>query len=113
MRGIARAHPSEGWLRLRGNDYRLTMDRLLLERDRLNDPQHVGPAPAFLAWVADEQLPALARDPHYRQQIEQHLAELEAAAAAHTAAGEGYQRAMGDQTLAITGTIAVLSEVLA
>lgn len=113
MRGIARAHPTEGWLRLTGNDYRITMDRLLLERDRLNDPNHVGPAPAFMAWVVDEQIPALARVPYYRQQIEAHLEGLQQQADAAMLAGDGYQRAMSDQTAAITEKIAALSEAMA
>lgn len=113
MRGIARAHPTEGWLRLTGNDYRITMDRLLLERDRLNDPNHVGPAPAFMAWVVDEQLPALARQPYYRQQIEAHLEGLQQQADAAMLAGDGYQRAMSDRTWELASQIAALSEVVA
>ena len=111
MRGIARAHPTEGWLRLTGNDYRITMDRLLLERDRLNDPNHVGPAPAFMAWVVDEQLPALARVPFYRQQIEAHLEGLQQQADAAMLAGDGYQRAMSDRTRELASQIAALSEL--
>lgn len=107
----AKAHPTEGWLRLEAADYSRTMDRLLSERDRLNDPNHVGPAPAFLAWVADEQLPALARQPYYRNQIEAHLQDLQQQADAAMLAGDGYQRAMSDQTAAVTRKIAALSEL--
>ena len=72
----ARAHPQLGWLRLQARDYSRSLDRLLLERDKLNDPNHSGPAPAYLHWVTTEELPQLARHPFYQQQIQQHLQDL-------------------------------------
>jgi hypothetical protein len=53
------------------------MDRLLLERDKLADPNWTGPAPAYLAWVHGSELPELARRDFYRQQIEAHSLELQ------------------------------------
>lgn len=73
----ARAHPQLGWLRLQARDYSRSLDRLLLERDKLNDPNHSGPAPAYLHWVVTEELPQLARHPFYQQQIQQRLQELQ------------------------------------
>ena len=67
----ARAHPQLGWLRMQARDYSRSLDRLLLERDKLNDPNYSGPAPAYLYWVANEELPQLARQPFYQQQIQQ------------------------------------------
>ena len=72
----ARAHPQLGWLRLQARDYSRSLDRLLLERDKLNDPNYSGPAPAYLYWVANEELPQLARQPFYQQQIQQQLQDL-------------------------------------
>jgi len=76
VRGAARRHPTEGWLFLEARDYRQALDRLLLERDRLNDPQHVGPAPGFLAWVEAEQLPELLARDYYKRQAEARLQGL-------------------------------------
>jgi hypothetical protein len=73
----ARRHPQVGWLHLQGQDYSRSLDRLLLERDRLDDLTHSGPAPAYMAWVWAEELPALARQQHYRNQIHDHIADLE------------------------------------
>jgi hypothetical protein len=53
------------------------LQRQIEERDRLNDPHHSGPAPAFLTWVAEQQLPALARHQHYRNQFHDRIAELQ------------------------------------
>lgn len=73
---VAKCHPQLGWLRLEARDYSRSLDRLLLERDNLADPTHSGPAPEYLRWVAEVELPELARRPYYRQQIEAHLADL-------------------------------------
>ena len=72
---LARPHPLAGWLWLRPVDWRGTLDRLITERDSLPESEHGAPAPAFIAWVTAEQLPRLARLPHYRPQIEQRLQE--------------------------------------
>ena len=53
------------------------MQRQIEERDRLDDINHSGPAPAFLTWVAKQQLPALARHQHYRNQFHDRIAELQ------------------------------------
>lgn len=73
---VAKCHPQLGWLRLEARDYSRTLDRLLLERDKLADPSHSGPAPAYLRWVAEVELPELARRAYYRAQIEAHLGDL-------------------------------------
>jgi len=70
---LSRSHPTAGWLHLRPEDWRRTMDRLIQERDRLGDPTHSGPPPAFIAWVQTEQLPVLAKQERYRPQFEAHL----------------------------------------
>jgi len=73
---VAKCHPQLGWLRLEARDYSRSLDRLLLERDKLADPSHSGPAPEYLRWVAEVELPELARRPYYADQIEAHLADL-------------------------------------
>ena len=72
---LSRPHPVHGWLWLRPTDWRRTLERSLAERDALGDPHHSGLAPAFCEWVADEQMPALARQEHYRAQMLDRLAE--------------------------------------
>ena len=58
-------------------DWRATLQRQIEARDRLDDPHHSGPAPAFVAWVNEIQLPALAQRPQYAQQFRDRVAELE------------------------------------
>ena len=53
------------------------MQRQCEARDRLDDPHHSGPAPAFVAWVNEIQLPALAQRPQYAQQFRDRCTELE------------------------------------
>ena len=77
----AKHHPQVGWLFLEPRDYSRSMDRLLLERDRLDDINHSGPAPAYLEWVWGEELPAMAQQPRYRAQFLERIAELERQAA--------------------------------
>jgi hypothetical protein len=72
---LSRPHPIHGWLWLRPGDWRRTLERSLAERDALADPHHSGPAPAFCEWVADEQMPSLARQEHYRLQMQDRLHE--------------------------------------
>ena len=74
---VSKCHPQLGWLRLEARDYSRTMDRLLLERDKLADPNWTGPAPAYLAWVHGSELPELARNPYYRKQLEAHSLDLQ------------------------------------
>ena len=74
---LSRPHPTAGWLHLAPADWRTCLDRQIQERDRLDDISHSGPAPAFLAWVAEVQMPALAQRPQYHQQFADRVAELE------------------------------------
>ena len=53
------------------------MQRQVEARDRLGNPDHSGPAPEFIAWVNEIQLPGLARQPEYAQQFRDRIAELE------------------------------------
>ena len=53
------------------------MLRQVESRDRLDDINHSGPAPEFIAWVDEVQLPGLARRPEYSQQFLARIAELE------------------------------------
>lgn len=73
---LARPHVAYGWLYLSAVDWRQTLQRSLDERDRLNDPNHVGAAPAFLQWARDVQMPQLLMNPRYRVQAEEHLTRL-------------------------------------
>ena len=74
---LSRPHPTAGWLHLQPPDWRATLQRQVEARDRLDDPHHSGPAPAFVAWVDEIQLPGLARRPEYAQQFRDRIAELE------------------------------------
>ena len=73
---LSRPHPAAGWLHLAPPDWRATLQKQIEERDRLNDPNHSGPAPAFLAWVREVQMPALAQRVQYRQQFADRGQEL-------------------------------------
>ena len=77
MTRLAKSHPLVGWLAMTREDYRITFDRLIRERDQLNDPEHVGPAPAFIDWCWNQELPALASSMFYRNQLEQRLEHLD------------------------------------
>lgn len=66
---LCRSHPLLGWLKLQGRDYQQTLDQLIKFRDLENNPENSGPAPAFVTWVWQEQLPRLIADPFYRKQI--------------------------------------------
>ena len=74
---LSRPHPSRGWLHLQPADWRATLQRQVEERDRLDDINHSGPAPAFLAWVDEQQMPQLSRQPHYRRQVDDRITELQ------------------------------------
>ncbi|QBE68378.1 hypothetical protein SynWH8101_0788 [Synechococcus sp. WH 8101] len=71
MRRLTRSHPLLGWLKLEGRDYQVTLDKLIEERDREDNPENSGPAPAFIEWVWGQQLPALAKRDFYKNQIMQ------------------------------------------
>ena len=77
MTRLAKSHPLVGWLAMTREDYRRAFDRLLLERDLLDDPEHSGPAPGFIDWCWNQELPALASAPFYRNQLEQRLEHLD------------------------------------
>ena len=77
MSRLCKKHPIAGWLSLAGPDYRRTFDRLIQERDRLNDPTRSEPAPAYVDWVWREELPELARTPFYQHQFRDHLETLD------------------------------------
>ena len=74
---MSRQHPTAGWLYLQPADWRATLQRQIEERDRLDDPNHSGPAPGFLAWVQEQQLPRLAKHPHYQRQFYERVSELQ------------------------------------
>ena len=78
MSYIARCHPLCGWLRLQPQDYARTMQELLKQRDDylLIKPDHSGPAPGYMQWVWNFELPQLAKNPYYSRQIEQQVQEL-------------------------------------
>ena len=78
MSYIARCHPLCGWLRLQPGDYNRTMQELLKQRDDylLIKPDHSGPAPGYIQWVWDVELPQLALRPYYAAQIESQVQEL-------------------------------------
>jgi hypothetical protein len=77
MTRLAKSHPLVGWLAMTREDYRRAFDKLIFERDLLNDPEHSGPAPAFIDWCWNQELPALASAPFYRNQLEQRLEHLD------------------------------------
>jgi hypothetical protein len=74
---LSRPHSRYGWLHLQPSDWRATLDRQITERDRLDDIIHSGPAPVFVAWVDEEQMPKLAQQPHYHQQFQERITELQ------------------------------------
>jgi hypothetical protein len=53
------------------------LDRQIQERDRLDDISHSGPAPAFVQWCDEEQMPKLAKNPHYHHQFQDRITELQ------------------------------------
>ena len=69
-------HPYGAYLYLQPGDWRETLQRQIDERDRLDDLNHTGPAPAFEEWVHQQQIPALAQQQHYRPQFEARLDHL-------------------------------------
>lgn len=73
---MSRPHQLYGWLWLQPTDWRSSLDRQLRERDRLDDETFSGPPPAWVRWVDEQQLPRLAQQPHYAQQIRDRIVEL-------------------------------------
>jgi len=71
---LARSHFTEGWLRLKPVDWGRSLEALLNERDKLADPNHSGPAPGYLRWVSEVELPRLrqSNDPFYQKQFAEH-----------------------------------------
>jgi hypothetical protein len=59
---------------LERNEWQATMNKAAEERDKLNDPTHSGPAPAFCRWVEEVQFPQLAS--RHGKQFEQRIADL-------------------------------------
>jgi hypothetical protein len=74
---LSRPHPRYGWLHLQPGDWRATLDRQIEERDRLDDITHSGPAPAFVRWADEEQMPQLAKRQCYYQQFSARIAGLQ------------------------------------
>ena len=74
---LCRPHPTRGWLHLQPQDWRATLQRQIEARDRLDDINHSGPAPEFVQWVDEHQMPTLARRPEYAQQFEARITELQ------------------------------------
>ena len=110
---VSKCHPQLGWLRLEARDYSRTMDRLLLERDKLAAPNWTGPAPAYLEWVAQEELPGLARNPYYRQQIEAHSLDLQRQAESVRADLDRQAPDLLEQLRALEADVQRIEEVLA
>ena len=75
---IGRMHPCANFIRCTGNDYQISMDRVLAFRDEQmqQDPSASGLPPAAIAWFWQEQLPQLLQQPHYRTQAKAHLDSL-------------------------------------
>ena len=74
---LARPHPIWGdWLACQAGDSQRLLDKLLVMRDQLNDPEHVGPPPAFITYCRTSWLPANLGRPFYRAQAETHLDTL-------------------------------------
>ena len=75
---LCRPHPRYGWLHLQPADWRQSLQQQCESRDRLNDPSHSGPPAEWCRWVDEQQMPMLARQPHYRPQFEARINELQA-----------------------------------
>ena len=76
---VAKAHPLLTWLRLEPRDYSRALDQLLIQRDRYLqiEPDHSGPAPGFVEWVWQTEVPQLLQKERYRAQFEEHRETLE------------------------------------
>ena len=111
---LARSHPLApfgSFLYLAAPEWRRTLERQIIERDRLNDPNHVGPTPAFADWVLREQLPRLAAESWYRSQFEQQIERLQRKLASlngDIAAGHLHLQPQADSTAAEIKQLEVL-----
>ena len=79
---IARRHPCLGWLSCTPRDSQHLLDRQMRFRDEAlaNDPAYnSGMPPQFFHWTMTTWLPSVMDNPFYRQQVEQHIADLKAA----------------------------------
>ncbi len=74
---LSRPHQRHGWLHLAAGDWRACLDRQIQERDKLNDRSFSGPPPEWCRWVDEQQMPQLARQPHYRRQFDDRITELQ------------------------------------
>jgi len=59
-----------------GGDSQRLLDKLLVMRDQLNDPEHVGPPPAFVKYNRLSWLPANLSRPFYKNQALAHVETL-------------------------------------
>lgn len=73
---LSRPHPRHGWLYLQPGDWRACLEKQIQTRDALDDINHSGPAPAFVAWVDEVQMPKLVQRPQYAKQFQDRIAEL-------------------------------------
>ena len=74
---LARPHPLWGnWLSCQAGDSQRLLDKLLVMRDQLNDPEHVGPPPAFITYCRTSWLPANLPRSFYRAQAETYVETL-------------------------------------
>jgi len=74
---LARPHPLWGdWLHVMAGDSQRLLDKLLVMRDQLNDPKHVGPPPAFVTYNRLSWLPAHLSRPFYKNQALTHVDTL-------------------------------------
>ena len=74
---LSRPHPRHGWLYLQPADWRVCIENQIQARDALDDINHSGPAPAFVAWVDEVQMPKLAQQQGYAKQFQDRITELQ------------------------------------
>lgn len=74
---LSRPHPRHGWLYLQPADWRACLEKQIQARDALDDINHSGPAPGWVQWCDEEQMPKLARQQGYRQQFQDRITELQ------------------------------------
>ena len=74
---LARPHPLWGdWLSCQAADSQRLLDKLLVMRDQLNDPEHVGPPPEFITFCRTSWLPSNLHRPFYKNQALTHVDTL-------------------------------------
>ena len=75
---IGRIHPIAAWLRCDGNLYNQTMNQVLRMRDEdiERGDMHSGLPSGAEEWFLNEQLPQLLKNPSYKHQLEDHIADL-------------------------------------